>query len=160
MGALVQLVRQRRVKYSEDWLVLVTTDHGGTPDRCHGRNELLHRRTFVIANGNRTVSNHVVPPTLWHRHAARGRQQPPWHTTAPVDLEELEEGPGMVCVGVTALHHLLQNTPRSSRGHSMDNPDNRPDVSRRSRTPMSPRQFAKLCKVWGLDGVPIPLVVS
>jgi thiamine biosynthesis lipoprotein len=76
VGRVVEAVRRRPAFASEDWLILVFSDHGGTIDGAHGRDEPLHRNVPLIVSG---------------RGAARGRL----HTTANV-----------VDVPATALAHL------------------------------------------------------
>lgn len=43
-------LRARKTYANEDWLILVTTDHGGK-GRSHGSQDEIVRRIFVIANG-------------------------------------------------------------------------------------------------------------
>jgi hypothetical protein len=76
IGRILDAVRRRRGYPDEDWLILVFTDHGGTIDGAHGRDEPLHRNVPLIVSGP---------------GAARGRL----HTTANV-----------VDVPATALAHL------------------------------------------------------
>ncbi|GJF31324.1 hypothetical protein KNE206_40240 [Kitasatospora sp. NE20-6] len=51
VGQVVQAVTSRPTYGSEDWLILVTTDHGHTDAGGHGGNSAYERQTFVIANG-------------------------------------------------------------------------------------------------------------
>lgn len=48
---VLQAIRQRPNYSSEDWLVLVTTDHGGV-GYSHGGTTIEHQNVFVIASGN------------------------------------------------------------------------------------------------------------
>jgi len=68
LGRLIGALRRRPLSRAEDWLILVTTDHGGTLDRNHGRDEPRHREIVYIASG---------------RAAARG---PILHTVNQVDV--------------------------------------------------------------------------
>ncbi|WP_345709949.1 alkaline phosphatase family protein [Kitasatospora paranensis] len=51
VGQVVQAVRSRPTYGSEDWLIVVTTDHGHTDAGGHGGNSAVERQTFVIADG-------------------------------------------------------------------------------------------------------------
>ncbi|MGV9266088.1 alkaline phosphatase family protein [Kitasatospora sp. NPDC003701] len=51
VGQVVQAVKSRPTYGSEDWLILVTTDHGHTDAGGHGGNSAVERQTFVIADG-------------------------------------------------------------------------------------------------------------
>ncbi|MFN0059983.1 MAG: alkaline phosphatase family protein [Planctomycetota bacterium] len=51
VGRLLDALRARPMIAREDWLVLVTTDHGGTIDGQAGRDEPLHRNTLAIVSG-------------------------------------------------------------------------------------------------------------
>ncbi len=51
IGQLLEAIRSRPAYDREDWLILFTTDHGGTLDGAHGRNTPEHRQIFFIASG-------------------------------------------------------------------------------------------------------------
>ncbi|GAA2453186.1 hypothetical protein GCM10010433_64450 [Streptomyces pulveraceus] len=51
VGRLLDAVASRPTYAKEDWLVVVTADHGHTPTGGHGGNTPLERGTFVIAQG-------------------------------------------------------------------------------------------------------------
>ncbi|MFF9351995.1 alkaline phosphatase family protein [Streptomyces sp. NPDC014734] len=51
IGRLLDAVASRPTYADEDWLVVVTADHGHTPTGGHGGNTPLERGTFVIARG-------------------------------------------------------------------------------------------------------------
>lgn len=51
VGRLLDAVASRPTYADEDWLVVVTADHGHTPTGGHGGNSPLERGTFVIAQG-------------------------------------------------------------------------------------------------------------
>ncbi|PBC70729.1 type I phosphodiesterase/nucleotide pyrophosphatase [Streptomyces sp. TLI_235] len=51
VGQVVTALKSRPTYGSEDWLILVTTDHGHTDAGGHGGNSAYERRTFVIADG-------------------------------------------------------------------------------------------------------------
>ncbi|RKQ84296.1 type I phosphodiesterase/nucleotide pyrophosphatase [Mycolicibacterium mucogenicum 261Sha1.1M5] len=52
IGEMVNAIKQRPTYGSEDWLVVVTSDHGHTPTGGHGGSTKLERKTFVAANGS------------------------------------------------------------------------------------------------------------
>ncbi|MCP5353280.1 MAG: alkaline phosphatase family protein [Chromatiales bacterium] len=56
---LVDVVRARSEHYPEDWLICVTTDHGGK-GRSHGGDSEEERRTFILFYGN-GVSAQAIP---------------------------------------------------------------------------------------------------
>ncbi|WP_431676842.1 alkaline phosphatase family protein [Kitasatospora sp. KL5] len=79
VGQVVNAVKSRPTYGSEDWLILVTTDHGHTDAGGHGGNSADERRTFVIATGAghapgstrqdvRTVD--IAPTVLQHEGVA------------------------------------------------------------------------------------------
>lgn len=51
IGRIVAAVESRESFASEDWLIVVTSDHGHTPSGGHGGSTKLERKTFVIAQG-------------------------------------------------------------------------------------------------------------
>lgn len=73
---MMQALFARKTYREEDWLVLVTTDHGGLASKTHGKDAPQERTVFIIASGPS-----VIPG-------------------------ELSGRPGVVDVAVTALAHL------------------------------------------------------
>lgn len=59
VGRLLDAVTSRPTYAAEDWLVVVTADHGHTPTGGHGGNTPLERGTFVIAQGKGIVPGSV-----------------------------------------------------------------------------------------------------
>ncbi|MFF5793091.1 alkaline phosphatase family protein [Paeniglutamicibacter sp. NPDC012692] len=51
IGQILAAVDERKAKKSEDWLVVITADHGHTPGGGHGGSSTGERATFVIAQG-------------------------------------------------------------------------------------------------------------
>lgn len=51
VDSLVTAVRNRANYANEDWLIMLTTDHGGTPSGSHGGGSEGERKVFIIANG-------------------------------------------------------------------------------------------------------------
>src|SRR5262249_56005035 len=61
VGRLVQAVRARKKQANEDWLIVVSTDHGGS-DKGHGKNIPEHRTIFVILSGPGVMRGKLEPP--------------------------------------------------------------------------------------------------
>ncbi|MEU2510144.1 alkaline phosphatase family protein [Streptomyces sp. NPDC007863] len=59
VGEIVTAVRSRTTYASEDWLIIVTTDHGHTDAGGHGGSSWPERQTFVIATGGTTTPGSV-----------------------------------------------------------------------------------------------------
>ena len=51
IGQILAAVNERKSKKREDWLVVITADHGHTPGGGHGGSSAGERATFVIAEG-------------------------------------------------------------------------------------------------------------
>jgi Type I phosphodiesterase / nucleotide pyrophosphatase len=51
VAQVLTAMRARATYANEDWLIIVITDHGGTPDGTHGRNIPEHRLTPFIVSG-------------------------------------------------------------------------------------------------------------
>lgn len=51
VGQLVAAVRGRATHASEDWLIMITADHGHTDAGGHGGSSAAERQTFLIASG-------------------------------------------------------------------------------------------------------------
>jgi hypothetical protein len=62
VGALLEALRCRPGFEREDWLVLVTTDHGGSITGSHGRNIPEHRRVFFLVSGRSVARGPLLPP--------------------------------------------------------------------------------------------------
>ncbi len=66
LGQVVAALDERAAAHlwgdpEEDWLILVTTDHGGT-DTGHGEDIPEHRTIFVIVSGDSAARGEIVPP--------------------------------------------------------------------------------------------------
>ncbi|GAA1153683.1 hypothetical protein F4556_001445 [Kitasatospora gansuensis] len=59
VGQIVAAVRGRATYAQEDWLIMVTADHGHTPTGGHGGSTWEERQTFVIANGGGLAAGSV-----------------------------------------------------------------------------------------------------
>jgi hypothetical protein len=62
VGALVAAVQARPTFASEDWLIIVTSDHGGS-GTSHGQNIPEHLTTALIISGPSTAIGTVMPAT-------------------------------------------------------------------------------------------------
>jgi predicted AlkP superfamily pyrophosphatase or phosphodiesterase len=60
VGRLMQAVQARKTYAQEDWLILVSTDHGGS-GRGHGRNIPEHRTIFLIVSGPSARKGKIEP---------------------------------------------------------------------------------------------------
>ncbi|MFQ5571920.1 MAG: alkaline phosphatase family protein, partial [Rhodothermales bacterium] len=76
VGLLLAALEQRATYADEDWLILMSTDHGRRDDGGHGGPSPKERRIFYLASG---------PSAPW---------------------DPSPEAPGIVDVAVTALTHL------------------------------------------------------
>ena len=56
LAPIIQRVSNRTIMFNEDWLVLVTTDHGGL-GTSHGGSTIEEQNVFVIASGNSITHN-------------------------------------------------------------------------------------------------------
>lgn len=61
VGELLELVLERKAAEHEDWLILITTDHGGE-GKGHGSNSPACRTVFFIAGGPSVEPGEIVPP--------------------------------------------------------------------------------------------------
>jgi hypothetical protein len=61
IGEMLDAIRARDTYATEDWLVVVTTDHGGL-DRGHGGQSAQERTIFLIASGSSVRSGQVISP--------------------------------------------------------------------------------------------------
>ncbi|UCD76223.1 MAG: alkaline phosphatase family protein [Phycisphaerales bacterium] len=61
LGRLLAAVRARPEYENERWLILVTSDHGGTLDGSHGRDEPKHRYVPFIMHAPGIVHREILP---------------------------------------------------------------------------------------------------
>ncbi len=62
VGALMRALRQRlRTHRNEDWLILVTTDHGHRDEGGHGGTSLEERTVFYLASGPSAIKGRPEP---------------------------------------------------------------------------------------------------
>jgi predicted AlkP superfamily pyrophosphatase or phosphodiesterase len=60
VGRLVAAIRERPTYANEDWLILVSTDHGRRADGGHGENSPEERTIFYLASGRSTRPGLIV----------------------------------------------------------------------------------------------------
>jgi predicted AlkP superfamily pyrophosphatase or phosphodiesterase len=60
IGAVLRALRGRKTYAREDWLILVSTDHGGS-GKGHGKNTPEHRTIFLIVSGPAAVWGEIEP---------------------------------------------------------------------------------------------------
>jgi predicted AlkP superfamily pyrophosphatase or phosphodiesterase len=58
IGRLIDAIRSRKTYKKEDWLILLTTDHGGIK-KGHGGDSVEERTIFLIASGGKFPAGHV-----------------------------------------------------------------------------------------------------
>ncbi len=62
VGQVLAAVRSRPTYANEDWLVILTSDHGGTPDGSHGRDIPEHRLVDFIVSGASAAQGTLIEP--------------------------------------------------------------------------------------------------
>ncbi len=60
VGTLLKALENRQTYAQEDWLILVSTDHGGTA-KSHGQNIPEHRTIFLIVSGKSAARGAIEP---------------------------------------------------------------------------------------------------
>ncbi|MCP4176544.1 MAG: metalloenzyme superfamily [bacterium] len=63
IGIILSALKGRKNFNKEDWLILISPDHGGTPNGGHGGNTSMERNIFFIANGKSVVKGEIKKPT-------------------------------------------------------------------------------------------------
>ncbi len=96
VGRLVQALQHRKSFAQEDWLILVSTDHGGS-GRGHGRNIPEHRTIFLIVSGPSALRGKIEPAPAVVDVAATALAHlgiaidPAWHWDGrPVGLKQVK----------------------------------------------------------------------
>ena len=98
VGSIISALQSRPDYVAEDWIILITTDHGGI-GTGHGGNTNSERKIWWIGSGNNPVSNqltNVVDPGS----LAIGNFNP----------AVAEGNPSQDDIAVTALDHLFRGT--------------------------------------------------
>lgn len=96
IGNIVTALHNRANYANEDWLILITTDHGGI-GTGHGGNSDEERHIWWIASGNQVTHKQLV-----------GNDPGSYRIVPPgVDTAILKHTPVQADIAVTALHHLI-----------------------------------------------------
>jgi len=98
VGRIVRALRNRPNYANEDWIIMLTTDHGGT-GTGHGGNTNDERHIWWVANG-------AGIPRLQITGSDPGSYV---MTTNPVRQADFRNIPNHADIAVTALQHLLAN---------------------------------------------------
>jgi predicted AlkP superfamily pyrophosphatase or phosphodiesterase len=95
VGRLLEAIRARPTYAAEDWLILVSTDHGRLPNGGHGGTTQEERTIFFLANGSRIPQGTIPTPPEIVDVAATALHylgigpRPEWELDGePVGLEE------------------------------------------------------------------------
>lgn len=105
VGILLNALKMRSNYASEDWLILVVTDHGGT-GFVHGGNSWAERHIWFIASGNSVTPQQISasdPGT--YNFLATGI-----FNSTGVNKNLMKQSPVHTDVAVTALHHLIYDS--------------------------------------------------
>jgi hypothetical protein len=117
IGQLLDAVKRRPTYAQEDWLILLSTDHGGTVDGSHGRNEMDHRRIFMIANGSSVKPGIVLNSanqcdtlaTIWRHFGLTPARSWNWASRAFGSLPRAKLGGNLVYNGDAEANNGGQN---------------------------------------------------
>jgi hypothetical protein len=96
IGRVMNTLKSRPDYANEDWLVLITTDHGGT-GTSHGGNSDVERHIWWIASGKDIISRQVMASDPGSYNMS----------TNPVIPAKLKLAPVQADIAVTAMHHLM-----------------------------------------------------
>jgi hypothetical protein len=96
VGRVINTLKSRPGYASEDWLILLTTDHGGT-GTSHGGNSDVERHIWWAASGKDVVSRQITAADPGSYNM----------TSNPVDPAKLALAPVQADIAVTAMHHLM-----------------------------------------------------
>lgn len=108
VGIIINALHSRANYATEDWLVLVTTDHGGT-GTGHGGNSLQERQIWWIANGASVTHQQITAADPGTYNSYLGLPLGVFNA-AGVDTALLRQSPVQSDIAVTALHHLIYDT--------------------------------------------------
>jgi hypothetical protein len=101
IGNILAAMRARPTYAQEDWLVLLTTDHGGT-GTGHGGLSFEERHIWWIGYSDRCI----------HRQVPAG-PDPSYYALYPItqtDTAKQRQAPVQADIAVTALHHLIYDS--------------------------------------------------
>lgn len=61
IGLMVEAIHQREETHDEDWLIILTSDHGGNIDKGHAGNTIDRRTIPFLVSGNLAAKGRQVP---------------------------------------------------------------------------------------------------
>lgn len=96
---LINVVQSRESYFEEDWLILLTTDHGGAQHN-HGGLSNAEREVFWIAYSDRILKNDLCGMDCGNLN----------DDCNPYNYHMKNQVPVQPDIAVTALHHLLYGT--------------------------------------------------
>jgi hypothetical protein len=114
VGVVLNALRSRVNYANEDWLILLTTDHGGI-GTGHGGNTNTERHIWWIAAGT----------NIRHRQLNVAAADPGTYVLSTVDTNVLKSVPVQADIAVTALHHLIYDLNLYPAIRTMDSLDGR-----------------------------------
>jgi len=95
VGGVLNALYSRPNYANEDWLILITTDHGGI-GTGHGGNSNQERHIWWIASGKNVTPHQIV-----------NAPDPGSYQLSGVNQDIRRKSPVQADIAVTALHHLL-----------------------------------------------------
>lgn len=116
VGRIISAMKNRPTYAQEDWLVLMTTDHGGI-NTGHGGNSVEERKIWWIGYSERGVINQISGPDPGTYNVISLPIIP------YIDVAKQKQAPVQADIAVTALHHLIYETgvnPETQPGWNLD----------------------------------------
>ncbi|MCO5229704.1 MAG: alkaline phosphatase family protein [Chitinophagales bacterium] len=105
VGKILEALHNRPTYSDEDWLIFISTDHGGQ-GLMHGGNSILERRLWWIASGDAVEHKEVNGEDPGTYHCKMNFQ----FEESCVDTSLLVKIPTHPDIAVTALHHLIYDS--------------------------------------------------
>lgn len=112
IGEVVAALKARPTYAQEDWMILLTTDHGGV-GTGHGGNTNTERHIWWIASGDNVPNMEITGDDP-------GSYQ---MSSNPVDATKLKATPVLTDIAVTALAHVLKYNTTSTCSDPESNPN-------------------------------------
>ena len=105
VGMILNALYARPTYASEEWLILLVTDHGGI-SFFHGGNSFEERHIWWIASGNAVAHQQIneTDPGTYNCQLTNS------FDSTCVDLNLLKQSPSQPDIAVTAIHHLIFDT--------------------------------------------------
>lgn len=111
IGEVVAALKARANYANEDWMILLTTDHGGV-GTGHGGNTNTERHIWWMASGDNIPNMEITGDDPGSYQMA----------TNPVDTTKLKATPVLTDIAVTALAHVLKYNATSTCSDPETNP--------------------------------------